>query len=62
MAIDNRTIVHYDGHSFYWLIVMPYSLHQTITAPAISVKGAANGDGSYSAELIGYVEIVTKGA
>lgn len=25
-------------------------------------KGAANGDGSYSAELIGYVEIVAKGA
>jgi hypothetical protein len=24
-------------------------------------KGAANGDGSYSAELIGYVEIVAKG-
>ena len=25
-------------------------------------KGAANGDGSYSAELIGYVEIVNQGA
>lgn len=25
-------------------------------------KGAANGDGSYSAELIGYVEIVAKAA
>ncbi|MFN3630781.1 MAG: helicase, partial [Casimicrobiaceae bacterium] len=25
-------------------------------------KGAANGDGSYSAELIGYVEIVNKTA
>jgi hypothetical protein len=25
-------------------------------------KGAANGDGSYSAELIGYVEIVSQGA
>jgi hypothetical protein len=24
-------------------------------------KGAANGDGSYSAELIGYVEIVDQG-
>ncbi len=24
-------------------------------------KGAANGDGSYSAELIGYVEIVAEG-
>jgi DNA polymerase V len=34
-VVDNRTIVHYDDHSFYWLIVMPYSLHQTITAPAI---------------------------